>query len=79
MVFLLELYVPRTGAEDEARRLALEVGRAAPGLTHRGTLLVAEDETCFLLFDAHSPADLAAAADTLEQRPRIVEALEMRP
>lgn len=58
VTFLAETYLPATTSSDEVERSVLE---AAAALTAEGTpirflrtILVPEDETCFLVFEATS-------------------------
>lgn len=62
MQFLVELYAPRDDAAlREIERRAAAVVRAARAIAHLQTIVVPEDETCFVLFDAESAEALAAA------------------
>lgn len=64
--YLLELYLARKGGLDEAtaqaRRVAEASGAGGPPLRYVRTLYVAEDETCFHVFDASSREVLLEAA-----------------
>jgi hypothetical protein len=57
--FIVEVYVPRTGALATAgvRRAAEE---HSPPVRYLRAILVPEDETCYLLFDAASADDVRA-------------------
>jgi hypothetical protein len=60
--YIVEVYVPRTGAIGTAGvRLAAEeqTRRGAP-VRYLRAILVPEDETCYLLFDAGSADDVRA-------------------
>ena len=81
--FLVEVYVPHSGAEE-----ALDAGRraraAADGLSDEGvpirfvrTTFLPDDETCFHLFEADSPAAVEEAGRRAGLgRMRIVAAIE---
>jgi Protein of unknown function (DUF4242) len=57
--FLVELYVPRgSGSGVDAEVLA----RFGTGVRYVRSILVPEDETCFLLFEAASIGDVREAA-----------------
>lgn len=65
--YLAELYLSRT-EPDGAREAADRVRSAAEALSREGTairylrtIFVPEDETCFLLYEAPSAADVLAA------------------
>jgi hypothetical protein len=57
--FIVEVYVPRSGEMGTAglRRAAAE---HAPPVRYLRAILVPEDETCYLLFDAVSADDVRA-------------------
>ena len=57
--FIVEVYVPRTGAIGTAgvREAALA---HRPPVRYLRAILVPEDETCYLLFDATSAEDVRA-------------------
>ena len=79
--YLLELYVPRTCSVPEASAAARSVEDAArrSGLELRyvRTLFVAEDETCFHVFEAPSREILAASLERAGVREaRITEAIQ---
>ena len=70
--YLVELYVPRTGAAT-ARRFATDARRAAEELTREGTpvryqrsILVPDDETCFYLYEAETADAVREAARRAE-------------
>ena len=79
--FLVEAYLPATASLDEVER---RVTRAADDLCRDGSsvrlvrsIYVAEDETCFLLFDAGSLDEVRMASDRAQlAAQRIVEAFE---
>ena len=54
--FIVEVYVPRTGDPGTAgvREAAEEEARCGTPVRYLRAILVPEDETCFLLFDAGS-------------------------
>jgi hypothetical protein len=57
--FIVEVYVARTGAIGTAGlRAAAEAHR--PPVRYLRAILVPEDETCYLLFDADSVEDVRA-------------------
>jgi hypothetical protein len=67
--FLLELYVAKTAGAD-VEGLAMRARAAADGLAAEGrpmrcacSILVPEDETCFLLFEAGVADDVREAAE----------------
>jgi hypothetical protein len=66
--FLFEVYVP-TAVGADAEGLARRARAAADHLSSEGrpvrflqSILIEEDETCFLLFEAASPEDVRQAA-----------------
>ena len=67
MRYLVESYLPVTGAEDQAevvaraRAAADELAREGASLRHLDCIFVPEDEMCLLLYEADS-AELARAA-----------------
>ena len=79
--FLLELYVPRgdaAGAERDAaaaRLAADELRREGSAVRYVRSIFMPEDETCLLLYEASSAAEVRRAAE-LASLPaeRIVEA-----
>jgi hypothetical protein len=81
--FLVEIYVPRNDPETVDHR-AQRARRAGEEMTLQGTpvrylrsLLVPEDETCFLLYEAHSLGNVRAAAERAALAfERISEAVE---
>jgi hypothetical protein len=81
--FLVEIYVPRDDPETIERR-AERARRAGEELTLQGTpvrylrsLFVSEDETCFMLYEAHSLGDVREAAERAALAfDRISEAVE---
>ena len=64
--YLLELYLPRgvslSRAAEDARRVQAASAHAGSGLRYVRTLFVAEDETCFHVFEALSRDVLVEAA-----------------
>jgi hypothetical protein len=73
--FLFEVYVPSAVGAD-AEGLARRARAAADGLSAAGrpvrclqSILVAEDETCFLVFEAGSSEDVREAAARAELPP----------
>ena len=60
--FIVEVYVPRSGALGTAgvRRAAEEEARGGTPVRYLRAILVPEDETCYLLFDAESVDDVRA-------------------
>jgi len=84
--FLAELYCPKRGAsafEAVARRARIavdELRRQGLAVRYAGSLVVPEDETCFLLFEASSPEDVVQIGSRIGLSfERIVEALERLP
>jgi hypothetical protein len=57
--FIVEVYVPRTGAVGTASLRAAAAAHTPP-VRYQRAILVPEDETCFLLFDAASIDDVRA-------------------
>ena len=57
--FIVEVYVPRTGAVGTAGLRAAAEAHAPP-VRYLRAILVPEDETCYLLFDAASCEDVRA-------------------
>lgn len=82
--YLVESYMPNTTSLDEVERRA---SRAADDLSVAGhmvryvrSIYVAEDETCFHLFDAESADMVRLASDRADLRAqRIVLAVEHEP
>ena len=78
--YLLELYLPHAGcaqASESARTVAEQAARRGPGVRHVRTLYVAEDETCFHVFEAPSRgALLEAARDAGLTDVRVTEAVQ---
>ena len=60
--FIVEVYVPRTGAVGTAgvREAAEEHTRSGTPVRYLRAILVPEDETCYLLFDAGCVDDVRA-------------------
>ena len=60
--FIVEVYVPRTGAPGTAgvREAAEEHTRRGSPVRYLRAILVPEDETCYLLFDAGSADEVRA-------------------
>jgi hypothetical protein len=77
--FIVEVYVPRTGADCTAgvREAAAEHTRSGTPVRYLRAILVPEDETCYLLFDADS-VDAVRAVVTRAEVPfeRISAAIE---
>jgi Protein of unknown function (DUF4242) len=68
MRYLVESYLPATGAPEQLERVAARSRAAAAELAREGAvlryieaILVPEDEMCLLVYEAESP-DLAAEA-----------------
>ena len=57
--FIVEVYVPRTGAIGTASLRAATEAHTPP-VRYLRAILVPEDETCYLLFDAASAGDVRA-------------------
>ena len=57
--FIVEVYVPRTGAIGTASVRAAAEAHPSP-VRYLRAILVPEDETCYLLFDAVSADDVRA-------------------
>ena len=83
--YLVETFLARCHADEwaagEARaRSAVEaMNRTGVGVAFDGVIHVPEDETCFFVFVAGSPAEAAQAAELAELDPvRIVEAVTSR-
>jgi hypothetical protein len=57
--FIVEVYVPRTGALATAG-VCRAAGEHSPPVRYLRAILVPEDETCYLLFDAASADDVRA-------------------
>jgi Protein of unknown function (DUF4242) len=72
--YLLELYVPRTGARvatdhgQRARAAAEDLTRRGTPVRYRFSIFVPAEETCFVLFEARS-ADAVRAAARLAELP----------
>jgi hypothetical protein len=60
--FIVEVYVPASGAVGTAgvREAAEEQTRHGPPVRYLRAILVPDDETCYLLFDAGSADDVRA-------------------
>jgi hypothetical protein len=73
--FALELYVSRTDTAAVGRNVE-RARRAAAGTTVRylRSILLPEDETCFLFFEASSAAALGEVADRAGLCARVVKA-----
>ena len=79
--YLVEAYLPATTSLDEVDQRA---SRAAEDLSASGStvrfvrsIYIAEDETCFLVFDAPSADAVRLASNRAQINPqRIVEAVE---
>ena len=79
--YLLELYLPGGDplepASEAARRVVDEAARRGSELRYVRTLLVAEDETCFHVFESPSRQALVDAAERAGFRDvRVTEAVE---
>ena len=75
--YLIELYLPSAGSPDGAVETARRVERAADGLRYVRTMFVAEDETCFHVFEAASRGAVAEAASRAGLTDlRVTEAIE---
>jgi hypothetical protein len=76
--YLVEAYVPRTGAggTQEAARAAVTAAAELPGAHLLSAFFVPEDETCFLLYEAGS-AELLCEAGRRARMPwqRVQEAI----
>ena len=72
--YLLELYVPRTGAHvavdhgESALAAAEHLTQRGSPVRYRGSIFVPAEETCFVLFEAPS-ADAVRAAARLAELP----------
>lgn len=66
--FLLELYVPRSQGTtvercaERARTAADALSRSGTPVRYLSSIFVPDDETCFLLYEAHSAEAVEAAA-----------------
>jgi hypothetical protein len=64
--YLLELYVPRSGAFEQAavqaRQVAAAAAREGLPVQYLRSLYLADDETCFHVFEAPSREAVAEAA-----------------
>jgi hypothetical protein len=66
--YLLELYVPRTGARvavdhgESARAAAEDLTRRGSPVRYRCSIFVPAEETCFVLFEAPSADAVRSAA-----------------
>jgi hypothetical protein len=67
--FLVETYLPKLGEAERrataarARQAAEELSRDGSSVRYVRSLLVAEDETCFLVFESSSVDAVAAVSD----------------
>ncbi len=82
--YLLELYVPKAWsperASDDARRVEEAAALDGEPFRYVRTLFVAEDETCFHVFEACSREALVAASRRAGlENPRVTEAVEREP
>ena len=69
----------RAARERRARAAAQELTRAGVHVRFGGSILVPEDEICFVVFDTDSSRNAALAATRAELDPfRIVEAVTSR-
>jgi len=76
--YLVEVYAPRWSATgllpelgEQLARAAADVSRGGRRVSYLQAILVPEDETCFLLYEASSPtavADAAGAASVAFER-----------
>ena len=79
--FIVEVYVPRSTALGTAgvREACAEHTRSGSPVRYLRAILVPEDETCFLLFDADSPdavrAVITRAAVPFERISAAIESL----
>jgi hypothetical protein len=79
--FIVEVYVPRTSepCTSGVREACAEQTRSGSPVTYLRAILVPEDETCFLLFDADSPdavrAVVTRAAVPFERISAAIESL----
>lgn len=78
--YLVELYVPRTGAQDvhtaagRARAAAEELTREGTPVRYLRFIFLPEDETCFHLFDGPSADAVRLASERAGLSPeRIVQ------
>lgn len=68
MQYLVELYAPRSAIGhlpelgERLGRAAAEVARGGRAVAYLWAIVVPEDETCYLLYDAESADAVAAAA-----------------
>lgn len=84
--YLVELYLPKVGS-DGLREAAVRARSAAEELSRQGTpvryvraLLLADDETCFHLYEAATAESVREAARRAGiPVERIVEAVEVAP
>jgi uncharacterized protein DUF4242 len=81
--FLVEIYVPRDdpetieGRAERARRAGEEMTLQGTPVRYLRSLFVPEDETCFMLYEAHALADVREAAERAALAfDRISEAVE---
>jgi Protein of unknown function (DUF4242) len=79
--YLLELYLPASSSRARAAEVARQVARQTPDgaapVQYVRTLFVAEDETCFHVFDAPSrDALIEAASHAGLAAARVTEAVE---
>jgi hypothetical protein len=66
--YLLEQYIPRSEPPERfaarARRITAAAAGAGESIRYVRSLFLADDETCFHVFEARSPDVLATAART---------------